>query len=178
VAFCHTTRKPRKTSIDVLCVLGVVVLFSVVEGPCKRYHMRPWPGTYDRPLLPPGAADVCSPEEDRMKKTRGCTGRWQCTDIHNQNRPHAFPHASTTTPSADFVSPVTATGPVTGTLGPGGCSVPSVERIPTRCQYQPTLGCVFQVWQPAYGVSTWANGGLRRALGKFSRACSQNADHR
>ncbi len=60
-----------------------------------------------------------SPEGDHMNKTRGSTGGWQCRwNPHNQNRPHAFPHASTTTPISRLCNAPT----VGETLGPGGCS--------------------------------------------------------
>jgi hypothetical protein len=35
----HTTHRPSDGVPCVLCVLCVVVLFPVVEGPCKRYAM-------------------------------------------------------------------------------------------------------------------------------------------
>jgi hypothetical protein len=83
---------------SMLCVLCVVVQFPVVEGPCKRYAMA-------RHVCQPTTASrgrrwhmVCSTEGYRMNITRGSTGRWQCRNLHNPNRPHASPHASTTTP--------------------------------------------------------------------------------
>jgi hypothetical protein len=67
-----------------------------------------------------------------MNKTRGSTGRWQCSYPHNLNHTRTFPHTSTTAPVCR---------PTVGeTLGPRGCSAPQVERIPTCCQCQLTLG--------------------------------------
>jgi len=39
VQFVHTLKTQDCDKLRVLCVLCVVVLFSVVEGPCKRYAM-------------------------------------------------------------------------------------------------------------------------------------------
>ncbi len=68
----------QASGLCVLCVPCVVVLFPVVEGPCKRYVMvRQGHGhghghgmiicTYVRPQLPPGAADGLYPDIDEMK---------------------------------------------------------------------------------------------------------------
>jgi hypothetical protein len=45
----------------VLCVLCVVILFSVVEGPSRLAKGKPWSGTYVRPQQPPGAVDGLFP---------------------------------------------------------------------------------------------------------------------
>ena len=79
-------------------------LFSIVEGPCKRYAIVPTHMSGHN--CHPGQQMVCSPEGNHMDKTRGFTDGWQCRwNPHNQNSLHTFPHSSTTTPvSADSAS--------------------------------------------------------------------------
>jgi hypothetical protein len=87
-------------------------LFSVVEGPCTKYAIALTHMSGHNCL--PGLQTICSQEGNHMNKTRVFTGRWHCRwNLHNQNSPHAFPHASTTTPvSADFASTLRrSTGP-------------------------------------------------------------------
>jgi hypothetical protein len=58
--------------------------------------------------------------------------------LHNQNCPHAFPCAPTSTSesvSAEFVFPPTGEG-----QGASGFRAPLWERIPARCQYPPPWG--------------------------------------
>ncbi len=92
-------------------------LFSAVEGPCKRYAMAPTRMSgYN-----------CLPEGDHgVNKTRGSTGRCQCRNLHNQNRPGAprFPS------HLDYYScPQTSRSPAVGeALGPASMRAFSAVR--------------------------------------------------
>jgi hypothetical protein len=52
---------------------------------CIRYAMAPTRMSGHNCL--PGPQTVFYPEGNRMNKTRGSTGRWQCGNLHNQNTP-------------------------------------------------------------------------------------------
>ncbi len=133
-------RSPGSKWPSVLCVvLCVVVLFSVVEGPCKRYAMARHVCQATTASWGSSLRQSVSPKGDCINKMRGSKDGWQCRwNLHNQNSPQAFPHAPTTTPVSGLqILCLSSTGEA---LGPGRCSAPLVERIPTRCQYPLTLG--------------------------------------
>jgi hypothetical protein len=111
----------------------------------------------------PGPHSAASMEELPCDKTQGSAVGWRHKHKPtSSHRPHAFPCAPTTTPvSADFVPPP----PRVRDWAPVGNCAPLAERIPTRCQYPPTLGktparytckspraCPTQAWDPASHV--------------------------